>query len=110
VLHWLHERLSRLRQMREGQSFVYPVRGTDDRELWYLIHQGRVAASRPAPSAETRARTASLIEALYRRRLPPGAALAGNEVDGVLLVAAWFRKRSQERERVLTPEQALTRC
>jgi excinuclease ABC subunit C len=110
VLQWLHERLTRLRQMREGQSFVYPVRGTDGRELWYLIHQGRVAASRPAPCAETAARTASLIEALYRRRLPPGAALAGNEVDGVLLVAAWFRKRPQERERVLTPEQALARC
>ena len=107
VLTWLHGHLERLRQLREGQSFVYPVRGGEGGEVWYLIHQGRVAASRPAPSPETAARTAAMIEALYRRRFPPGAALAGNEVDGVLLVAAWFRRYPEERGRVLAPEQAL---
>jgi hypothetical protein len=42
--------------------------------------------------------------------LPPGAALAGNEVDGVLLVAAWFRRHPEERARVLGPAEALARC
>jgi excinuclease ABC subunit C len=110
VLQWLHDHLERLRRVRDGQSFIYPVGGTEAGEVWYLIHQGRVAAARPAPSPETAARTAAMIEALYRRRLPPGAALAGNEVDGVLLVAAWFRKHPEERERVLSPEQALALC
>jgi hypothetical protein len=51
-----------------------------------------------------------MIEALYRRRFPPGAALGGGEVDGVLLVAGWFRRYPEERARVLAPEQALARC
>jgi excinuclease ABC subunit C len=110
ALQWLDGHLARLRQLRQGQSFVYPARGTDGGEVWYLIHQGRVSASRPAPAPDTAARTAALIEALYRRRFPAGAALAGNEVDGVLLVAAWFRKYPQERTRVLTPEQARALC
>jgi excinuclease ABC subunit C len=110
VLQWLQGHLERLRRVRDGQSFVYPVAGPESAEVWYLIHQGRVTAARPAPSPETAARTAAMIEALYRRRLPPGAALAGNEVDGVLLVAAWFRRYPEERARVLTPEQALALC
>ncbi len=110
VLTWLHDHLERLRQLRDGQSFVYPMRSDEGGEVWYLIHQGRVAAARPAPSPQTTARTAAMIEALYRRRFPPGAALAGNEVDGVLLVAAWFRRYPEERTRVLAPEQALALC
>jgi excinuclease ABC subunit C len=110
VLQWLQVQLTRLRQLREGQSFVYPVCDPDRREVWYLIHQGRVSAARPAPSAETAARTATMIEVLYRRHFPPGMALAGSEIDGVLLVAAWFRRYPEERTRILTPEQALSRC
>jgi excinuclease ABC subunit C len=110
VLQWLHGHLDRLRLLRDGQSFVYPVRGAEAGEVWYLIHQGRVAAARPAPTPATAARTAALVEALYRRRLPPGAALAGGEVDGVLLVAAWFRRHPEERARVLAPAQALALC
>jgi excinuclease ABC subunit C len=110
VLQWLHGHLERLRRLRQGQSFVYPVHGPDGGEVWYMVHQGRVCAARPAPTAETAARTASLIESLYRRRFPPGSALGGGEVDGVLLVAAWFRRYPQEQARVLAPEQALARC
>jgi excinuclease ABC subunit C len=109
VLRWLHDHLERLRQLRDRQSFVYPVAG-EAGEVWYLIHQGRVAAARPVPSPQTAARTAAMIETLYRRRFPPGAALAGNEVDGVLLVAAWFRRYPEERARVLEPAQALALC
>jgi excinuclease ABC subunit C len=109
VLRWLHDHLERLRQLREGQSFVYPAAG-ECGEVWYLIHQGRVVASRPAPSPETAARTAAMVETLYRRRFPPGAALAGNEVDGVLLVASWFRRYPEERARVLAPARALALC
>ena len=110
ALQWLQERLTRLRQLREGQSFVYPVRGPEGKEVWYFIHQGRVTASRPAPSSETAVRTADLIEALYRRRLPAGVALAGNEIDGVLLVSAWFRKYPEERKARPDTATALVRC
>jgi excinuclease ABC subunit C len=105
ALQWLQGHLERLRRARDGQSFVYRVADGEAGELWYLIHQGRVTAARPAPSPETAARTAAMIEALYRRRL-----LAGNELDGALLVATWFRQHPEEQVRVLTPDQALTLC
>ncbi len=110
VLQKLHDRLQRLRRLRDGQSFIYPICDQAGGEIWYLIHQGRVTASRPAPLAETASQTATLIRTTYRRRFPPRSALAGHEIDGVLLVAAWFRTHPEDRDRLLTPEQALARC
>ncbi len=48
-LTWLS---AHLRHVREASrhSFVYPVRGHDDKEWWYLIHGGRVCAVVPSPS------------------------------------------------------------
>jgi excinuclease ABC subunit C len=110
ALRWLRDQLDRLRRAREQHSFVYPVRADDGTELWYLIHQGRVLAAVPAPhDAATKRAAAAAVEAVYLRR---GAALwpAAGEVDAVLLVAAWFRKHRAERERTLTPQQALAVC
>ena len=87
-------------------SFVYPVRGHDGAELWYLIHGGRVCAVVPAPRDDVgRRHAAARLEAVYRRdSSPPGV----GEVDGVLLVAAWFRRRTEERQRTLEPAEALS--
>jgi excinuclease ABC subunit C len=111
ALQWLHDRLERLRQAREGQSFVYPLPGHDGDEWWYLIQQGRVAAALPAPRSPEAGRVAArTVEALYGKPPPSAAALAAHEVDGVLLVAGWFTKHREERARALTPEQALAVC
>ncbi len=111
TLTWLSEHLERLRKARQGQSFVYPARNEDGSQTWYLIHGGRVIAARPAPRCPTTgAAVATLIDSVYTRSIPPGGALAASEVDAVMLVAAWFRKHPEERERVLPPEQSLTFC
>jgi excinuclease ABC subunit C len=110
-LSWLSEHLKRLRKARDGESFIYPARNEDGSQTWYLIHGGRVIAARPAPRCPaTGAAVADLIESVYARSIPPGGALAANEVDAVMLVAAWFRKHPAERERVFTSEQALAEC
>ena len=38
------------------------------------------------------------------------AAVAADQVDSILLVTAWFRKHTEERQRMLTPEDALALC
>ena len=108
-LHWLAAHLERVRQACL-RSCVYPAIGrTGARDHWHLIHHGRVRAVVPAPRDEkSRATAFAAIEAVY------GGAPAGppglEEIDGVLLVAAWFRRHPAEKERTLEPAAARAAC
>jgi excinuclease ABC subunit C len=102
-----------LRRVREASrhSFIYPVRGHDERELWYLIHGGRVCAVVPSPHDDaSRLAAAKVLEDVYQCEKtcsgPPGL----GEVDGVLLVAAWFRRRGEEQQSILQPSAVLASC
>ncbi len=110
-LRWLRDHLERLKAAREQHSFVYPVAGHDGRDLWYLIHHGRVAAAVPAPQNDAEhCRAAAAVEEVFQGQNARGRLLAIEEVDQVLLVAAWFRKRPEERARTLTPDNAARVC
>jgi excinuclease ABC subunit C len=105
TLRWLCEHLGHVREWRQ-HSFVYPVTGQDGRELWYLIHHGRVCAALPAPADNATRRTATMVlEATYGKEAPPGPPTL-EEIDGVLLVASWFRRHKDERARTHTPAEA----
>jgi excinuclease ABC subunit C len=109
-LTWLSEHLRRVREASR-HSFVYPVRGHDETELWYLVHGGRVCAVVPAPQDDTSRRAAAkVLKGVYQREGvasgPPGL----GEIDGVLLVASWFGRRGEEHQRILKPSASLTVC
>jgi excinuclease ABC subunit C len=109
-LTWLSEHMRRVREALR-HSFVYPVRGQAERELWYLIHGGRVCAVIPSPQDDaSRGAAATRLKAVYQCEKtcsgPPGL----GEIDGVLLVAAWFRRRQEEHQRILEPTAALAAC
>lgn len=107
ALRWLGEHLDRLRQAAR-RSFVYLVAGEDGDELWYLVHGGRVRAVVPAPADEAGRRAAAeALAAVYEDGSKVRGALSLDEIDGVLLVAAWFRRHSAERWRTLGPQEAL---
>jgi excinuclease ABC subunit C len=120
LLRWLHERLARVREAAR-LSCVYAVGG-----FWYLIHGGRVRVALPAPPEGGRnLAVEATLRAVYQRgkvaeresasasspsaltlslsRAPTSPPPGLDEVDGVLLVAAWFRKYPEERERARDP-------
>ncbi len=110
VLQWLTDHLTRLREAAR-QSFVYAVPSADGPDLWYAIHGGRVRAVLPAPQDnEARRRARAMIEAIYPKKAGAADSLSLDEIDGVLLVASWFRRHSAERQRQMTPAAALTLC
>jgi excinuclease ABC subunit C len=105
ALRWLSHHLGRLREAVR-HSFVYAVPGHDGNEAWYLVRAGRACAAVPAPRDEAGWRVArAALEAVYARGVagPTGV----EEVDGVLLVASWFRRHPQERARTFSPATAL---
>jgi excinuclease ABC subunit C len=105
ALQWLLHHLERPRRAVE-RSFVYTVPGPPEEEMWYLIHRGRAMSALPVPRGAGQCRSArSALAAAYRGAAPGPPGL--DEIDGVLLVDAWFRKHPEECARTLTPEEAL---
>jgi len=107
----VRERLNWLQEARREFSLVYQLPDVEDRQLWYLIRQGQVRAVVQRPhDGESRRTTRTAIEKIYRRSRGDTGPVAIDRLDGILLVAAWFRKRPEERANVLTPEHALELC
>jgi len=107
VLQWLDGHLQRLRDAAK-QAFVYAPPSFDGSPLWYLIAEGRVQGVTLAPMDEaTRFQANALLNRVYGKKREETTSPTVDEIDGVLLVSAWFRRHALERERTLPPEQAL---
>jgi excinuclease ABC subunit C len=110
ALQWLTRCLERLRQAVR-RSVVYPIAASEKTEIWYLIQEGRVRAATPAPRGEVgRQQAHAALTAVYRRGATPPGPLTLEEIDGVLLVDGWFRRRPVERERTLEVRRAWELC
>jgi excinuclease ABC subunit C len=106
VLNWLADRLARVRRAQQELSFIYPVAGFDGPMTWYLIHGARTVAVLEAPCDDaTRRLVAEKTHALYRGR--SGLLDSYEHADSMMIVMQWFRKHPREREKCLTPEEAL---
>ncbi len=101
-IQWLRERLGFLKQARDVHSFVYQVAGFAGEDIWYVIRQGRVVMAVPKPETVTR-KVVEQIRDVYAK--PIVSSFPVDQIDHVLLVAAWFRKYPAEWSRTLTPEQ-----
>lgn len=98
-LEWLDGHLERLRQARQQHTFIYPVQDT-----WYLIRRGFVVTAIPAPhDPATRRRAAEMITLVFEKTHCWTGATRAEEIDGVLLVSAWFRRHPEEYERTFNP-------
>lgn len=109
ALEWIDARLGLLRHARNRNSFVYPLGGHDGQTRWYLIHRGEVRAVCLAPATEEeRVRVENLLAATFTGTRTD-LQLPDHAVDSVLLVAAWFRKNGQERDKLMTGRQSARR-
>lgn len=104
VVGWLRDQIQRIQAAQVDNAFIYPVKSFTKSSVWYLIHHGQVRAVMPEPRTDpVRRRLWSAIENM----LEPGSwtrPAAEEDVDVLLLVAAWFRKHPEERSRTITPE------
>jgi excinuclease ABC subunit C len=107
-LSWIHGHLKRLRTLCQQPPFIYPVRGNDGTETWYLVQNGLVisALAPPRSVSEKRAVSKRIRDALEGKPAT-GSRLNAANMDCVYLVAAWFRRHPEERERVLERSEAL---
>jgi len=108
ALDWLRTQLDRIRRAQDEHSFVYKMPGPGRSELWYAVHRGQVKAVLPAPRTEKAKQAAlSKIEQVFGAGAWAEPASV-EEVDVVLLVAAWFRRHPDERNRTAAPEAILS--
>jgi excinuclease ABC subunit C len=98
ALEWLHRQLEQMRDAATMGTMVYPLAGAGGQILWYVLHAGRavatVAAPETPPTAEWCAHLRDRVLAHTRR------ARLGDQVAGIQLLAAWFRKHPEERGRL----------
>lgn len=107
----LRQNLVALRGRIEELSFVYPVAGRDGDDRVYLIRRGCVRAELPAPrSTEEWEQLRAAARQLFAAPEPHGISIPPHQVPEILLVARWFRRRPEERTRVLAPDQVVERA
>ncbi len=87
-LTWLCEHLRRVREASR-HSFIYPVRGHDERELWYLIHGGRVCAIVPSPQNDASRRGRRGYSKTY---INARGRVRGRRGWGRLTACCWWRR------------------
>lgn len=110
-LNWLIERLVWLRRARLEHSCIYPLQGPDQKIVWYFIECGQVRAAFYPPRDDHSCRAiAKRIDEIYATPSHAETMVPRGRIDSVLLVAAWFRKRPDERSRCIDAEQARTAC
>ena len=107
ALEYLYRKLVYLAEVRRSHSFVYPVRGFDGQDTWYLIRAGEVTDAMIAPSCPK-------SFAKVRERLKAWDSQIQNSFDRgtgryshtLNLVASWFRKNRSELGAAFAPAAA----
>jgi excinuclease ABC subunit C len=100
ALRWLHEHLTRWRRIRTLTA-IYPVRGHDGIEHWYILVRGQVRGVLPAPlDAVTAQQTVTRIADILAERPGASGTPAAENPAQVLLVAAWMRRYPAEQTRL----------
>ena len=100
---WLANRL-RTTRAAQGAELVYRTPGTHGGQVWFAIHQGRVARILNAPStmAEQK-RTLRAFSAIYGLAQIGRTDVSAQEIDHLLLIESWFRRHPEEQSRCTNP-------
>ena len=109
LFDWLAESLRNTQSARAGQSFVYRTMGAGGLHTWFAIHQGRVISIIKAPETTSeRKRVHRAFEAIYGPERLGRTPVAPQEIDHLLLIAAWFRLHPAEQAHCAPPGEVLS--
>lgn len=100
VVRWLHERVQHFHANVDRLTFRYHAIGHADTEWVYLVRRGTVRAEVRAPrTAEEQAAFDALVARVYDGADPTGADVPTHDLDEFYLVASWFRRHPEEKQR-----------
>lgn len=110
-LRKLHSHLLAFRGQLQAMNLVYPVAGYGGEDRVYLVRRGRLHSEWPAPATSAaRRRLAGIVIRTFRPAAGDRhAAMSATAAGEVLVAAAWFTRRPEERERALDPREWLAR-
>lgn len=107
AVHRLSQRLQRLRHIQQSHSFIYPVADHEGGDTWYVIREGRVLAAMPAPcDVKEKKRIGTRVRRIYDAPLP---APTPDELSTIYLLAAWFRRKPEEKDKAIEVQWLMPR-
>ena len=101
-LAWLWSRVTRFQASMDRLTFRYdvPPSHADDPGRVYLVRRGTVRADVPMPHTPADHRALeTLAQQIFGASEPSGDDVPRHDLDEFYLVASWFRRRPQERQR-----------
>ncbi|HMS01416.1 MAG TPA: hypothetical protein PKE51_00505, partial [Gemmatimonadaceae bacterium] len=101
-LAWLWSRVTRFQASMDRLTFRYdvPPSHADDPGRVYLVRRGTVRAELPMPHTPADHRALeTLAQQIFGASEPSGDDVPRHDLDEFYLVASWFRRRPQERQR-----------
>ncbi len=100
IIRWLTSRLADHARAREQLTCIYPVKGQDGREIWYLIRRGVIehAVQSPKRGRASRA-TIDEIQKWARCDNTLGGHFHRRE-ETLAIVSGWFRKNPAEQKHI----------
>lgn len=103
-VQWLSRRLKHFAEARQKFSFVYPVKGMDGRDCWYIVRHGELCAVLSTPRTKTELKKAQRIVHDWLSEKPQVGKSIPSRPETVALISGWFRSNRTELQQVLTPD------
>lgn len=103
-VEWLSRKLKHFAEARQKFSFVYPVKGVDGRDCWYIVRHGELCAVLSAPRTKPELKKATRIVNEWLSEQPQVGKSIPSRPETVALISGWFRSNRAELKQVFTPD------
>lgn len=103
-VQWLAKKLEHFAEARQKFSFVYPVKGIDGRDCWYIVRHGELCAVLSAPRTKTEIKKAARVVHDWLSEKPQVGKSIPSRPETVALISGWFRSNRPELKVVFSPD------
>jgi len=103
-VQWLARKLEHFAEARQKFSFVYPVKGLDGRDCWYIVRHGELCSVLSTPRTKTEIKKATRIVHEWLSEKPQVGKSIPSRPETVALISGWFRTNRPELQKVFSAE------